>query len=122
MPSVGAEAARLSVRVQPRASRNAILGWCVDVLRVTMTAPPVQGEANQAVARLLARALGVAPSMVSVARGERSRDKVVRIAGVTDAEARSRLAGREGHALSRPSAGPAIISGSSTRRGYLSRS
>ena len=88
----------LRVRVQPRASREAILGWREDVLRVAVTAPPVEGEANQAVRGLLARALGIAPSAVSVVRGERSRNKVVRIAGVTDAGVRARLAGREGPA------------------------
>jgi uncharacterized protein (TIGR00251 family) len=95
MPSPRAEAGTLRVRVQPRASREAILGWREDVLRVAVTAPPVEGEANQAVRGLLARALGIAPSAVSVVRGERSRDKVVRIACVTDAELRARLAGRE---------------------------
>lgn len=84
--------ATLRVRVQPRASREAIVGWREDVLRVAVTAPPVEGEANQAVRRLLARVLGTAPSVVSVVRGERSRDKVVRIAGLTDAQLRARLA------------------------------
>ena len=95
MPSPRAEVVTLRVRVQPRASREAILGWREDVLRVAVTAPPVEGEANQAVRGLLARALGIAPSAVSVIRGERARDKVVRIAGVTDAELGARLAGRE---------------------------
>lgn len=85
----------LRVRVQPRASREAILGWREDVLRVAVTAPPVEGEANRAVQGLLARALGVAPSAVTVIRGAGSRDKVVRIARVTDAELRARLAGGE---------------------------
>jgi len=98
MPSLSADTATLRVRVQPRASREAILGWREDVLRVAVTAPPVEGEANQAVRRLLARVLGLAPSDVSVVRGERSRDKVVRIAGVTDAALRRRLAGPEGRA------------------------
>jgi uncharacterized protein (TIGR00251 family) len=98
MPRLSAEAATLRVRVQPRASREAILGWREDVLRLAVTAPPVEGEANRAVGRLLARALGVAPSAVSVVRGERSRDKVVRIAGVTGATLRARLADEGGSA------------------------
>ena len=92
MPSLSADTATLRVRVQPRASREAILGWREDVLRVAVTAPPVEGEANQAVRRLLARVLGVAPSAVSVVHGASGRDKVVRIAGVTDAQLRARLA------------------------------
>ena len=79
------------MRVQPRASREAILGWREGALRLAVTAPPVDGEANEAVRRLLGRALGVAPSAVSVVRGERARDKVVRIAGLTGVELRSRL-------------------------------
>ncbi len=84
----------LRVRVQPRASRHAIVGWAGDVLRVAVTAPPVDGAANDALRRLLAASLGVAPSAISVVRGARGRDKVVRIGGVTDADVRARLAGR----------------------------
>ncbi len=82
----------LSVRVQPRASSDAILGWRDGSLRVRVTAPPVEGEANLAVARLLARALRVAPSAVAVIHGARARDKRVRVAGLDEAEVRSRLA------------------------------
>ena len=85
------EGAVLSVRVQPRASSDAILGWRDGALRLRVTAPPVEGEANRAVARLLARALRVAPSTIAVIHGERSRDKRVRITGLTEAALRSRL-------------------------------
>jgi len=81
----------LSIRVQPRASSDAILGWRDGTLRVRVTAPPLEGAANLAVARLLARALRVAPSAVAVIRGARGRDKRVRIAGLGDLEVRSRL-------------------------------
>jgi len=82
----------LSVRVQPRASSDAIVGWRDGTLRVRVTAPPVEGEANLAVARLLARALRVAPSAIAVIHGARARDKRVRVAGLDEAEVRSRLA------------------------------
>ena len=95
MPNLRADAVTLRVRVQPRASREAILGWRDDVLRLAVTAPPVEGEANQAVCRLLARALGVAPSAVSLVRGGHGRDKVLRIEGMTGEELRTRLADRE---------------------------
>ena len=87
-----AEGALLRLRVQPRASRDEILGWRNDVLRVRVTAPPVEGAANAAVVALVARALRVAPSTVRVVRGERGRDKRVRVAGLTDADIRTRLA------------------------------
>jgi uncharacterized protein (TIGR00251 family) len=79
--------------VVPRASRDEVVGWETGVLRVRVTAPPVEGHANRAVATLLARALGVRPSAVSVVRGERGRDKMVRIEGMTAAEAARRLGG-----------------------------
>jgi uncharacterized protein (TIGR00251 family) len=84
---------RLRLRVQPRASRDAITGFRDDVLSVRVTAPPVDGAANAAVRGLLAEALGVARSRVRVVRGARGRDKVVEIDGLTHAEARTRLAG-----------------------------
>ncbi|PYM41148.1 MAG: DUF167 domain-containing protein [Candidatus Rokuibacteriota bacterium] len=82
----------LRLRVEPRASRDEILGWRNDVLRVRVTAPPVEGAANAAVVALVARALRVASSTVRVVRGERGRDKRVRVAGLTDADVRTRLA------------------------------
>jgi uncharacterized protein (TIGR00251 family) len=83
------------VRVQPRASRSDIVGWRQPgVLAVRVTAPPVEGEANRAVATLLAGALGIAASAVRVVRGERGRDKLVEVRGLTDVEVAARLAGR----------------------------
>ena len=82
----------LRLRLTPRASTNAVLGWRADgVLGVRVTAPPVEGAANRAVEALLAETLGLPRSAVSVARGERSRDKLVRVAGMTLAEVRTRL-------------------------------
>ena len=92
--TLSADAATLRVRVQPRASREAIVGWREDTLRLAVTAAPVDGEANEAVRRLLARALGVVPSSVSLVRGGHGRDKVLRIEGLTASELRSRLADR----------------------------
>jgi uncharacterized protein (TIGR00251 family) len=79
------------LRVQPRAARDAIVGWREGVLRVSVTAPPVEGEANRAVGALLARALGVRPSAVAVVAGARGRDKLVRVGGWTAAQVRARL-------------------------------
>jgi uncharacterized protein (TIGR00251 family) len=92
-PPAHPEAATLRVRVQPRASREGIAGFRQDVLTVRVSAPPVDGAANAAVTLLLAEALGVARAAVRVVRGERARDKVVRIDGLTDAQARARLEG-----------------------------
>ena len=72
----------LRVRVTARASRDELVGLRDGVLHVRVSAPPVDGKANHAVCRLIARAVGVGRTSVTVARGERSRDKVVRIEGV----------------------------------------
>jgi hypothetical protein len=87
------------VRVQPRAARDEIVGWRADeVLGIRVTAPPVEGQANAAVARLLAAALGVPRAAVSVTRGERGRDKLLRVEGLSLLEIRQRLGAVEGGA------------------------
>jgi uncharacterized protein (TIGR00251 family) len=82
----------LRVRVTARASRDELAGLEDGVLHVRVSAPPVDGKANQAVTRLIAKALGVGRTSVTVIKGERSRDKVVRIDGVEPDEARRALA------------------------------
>ena len=82
--------ADVDVRVVPRARRDEIAGERDGRLLVRVVAPPLEGKANAAVVRLLAKALGVPKSRVSIARGEASRDKTVRVEGV-DAGALERL-------------------------------
>ncbi len=91
MPPGASEGARLAVRVQPRASRDEILGWRDGVLGLRVTAPPAEGLANAAVVALVARALGVRPSAVRLVRGARGRDKLVHVAGLTADAIRGRL-------------------------------
>jgi uncharacterized protein len=84
----------LRVRVQPRAPRSEIVGWRADgALSVRVAAPPVEGQANAALAALLADALDVRRTAVSVEHGARGRDKLVRIAGLTPTQVRQRLGG-----------------------------
>jgi uncharacterized protein (TIGR00251 family) len=84
----------LRVRVQPRASRSEIVGWRADgALSVRVAAPPVEGAANAAVAALLAAALRVRASAVTIEHGARGRDKLVRVTGLTPADIRQRLEG-----------------------------
>jgi hypothetical protein len=82
----------LSLRVQPRASRDEIVGWQDATLRLRVTAPPVAGAANAAVTRLLAKALGVSLSSINVVSGLQGRTKTVEITGLAHAEIRRRLA------------------------------
>lgn len=91
-PARPAEAAAvIRVRVQPRASRDEVLGWREGALRVRVGAPPLDGRANDAVAVLIARAAGVARSAVSVVGGQRGREKLVRVGGLSPAALRARL-------------------------------
>jgi uncharacterized protein (TIGR00251 family) len=81
----------LKVRVQPRASADALGGIREGALVVRLTAPPVEGKANAALARFLGRALRVPPSSIEVVRGATGRDKLVRIAGLTPSAMRTLL-------------------------------
>jgi len=81
----------LSLRVQPRASRNAVVGWTGDTLKIRLTAPPVEGAANAACLTFLADLLDLPRTQVTLLRGERARDKVVQITGLTREEVRARL-------------------------------
>lgn len=88
-----AGAARLNVRVQPGARRDALLArlesgeW-----KLAVSAPPEDGRANEAVVELLARLLGVKRRQVTVARGHGARTKQIEVAGISAADAERRLA------------------------------
>jgi len=71
----------LNIWVKPRASRNEILGYENDLLRLRVTASPIGGEANLLVRKVLAEALGIPPSRVEIIKGEKGRMKRVRIVG-----------------------------------------
>jgi uncharacterized protein (TIGR00251 family) len=71
------------VRVAPRASRDRVLGVHEGALKVALTAAPVDGAANEALRKLLAKALGVPKSDVEIVRGARARNKVLRVQGVS---------------------------------------
>jgi uncharacterized protein (TIGR00251 family) len=86
--------ARIRVRLTPRAGRDEIAGWQGGALRVRVTAPPVEGRANAALAAVLASALGLPKSRVGVIAGARGRDKTVAIEGLSQDEALRRLGGR----------------------------
>lgn len=95
MIAIGAtpRGATLKVRVAPGASREGILGPHGDALKVAVREPPEKGRANEALARVLAEALGAKARDVEVVRGHASRDKVVLFRGVGEAELRARLGG-----------------------------
>ena len=81
----------LRVRVQPRASREDVIGEAEGRVRVALTAPPVEGAANDALRRFIAARLGVARGRVTLESGEKSREKTVRIAGMPETAVRNGL-------------------------------
>ncbi len=82
---------RFNVRVQPRASRTEVAGTQGDAVKIRVAAPPVEGAANQELVGFIAKRLGVAKSAVRILRGERGRDKLVEVEGVSEARVRAGL-------------------------------
>jgi uncharacterized protein (TIGR00251 family) len=84
---------RLKVHITPRASRTDFAGWKNGVLNIRVSAPPVEGRANEVVLRLIAAALGIAPSRVSLISGAASREKLIAVDGYSSEALVSALGG-----------------------------
>lgn len=95
--------ARIAVRLIPRAGADRIMGERDGSLLVRVTAPPVDGRANKALCRLIAKRAGVPASGVSVIRGESSREKLVRVQGIGERELRRALLSPGSAGARRPS-------------------
>lgn len=80
-----------AVKIHPRARRNAITGEIADALKLSLTAPPVEGRANEACIEFLANLLKVPRSSVTIASGQSSPRKVIRVRGVSADEVQKRL-------------------------------
>lgn len=88
--------ANLAVKLAPGAAADRIDGWGADsegrpVLKVRVRARPFEGEANEALIKLLARALGVPKSAVAIQRGSQSRTKILTVEGLSEPELKARL-------------------------------
>ena len=81
----------MAVRVHPSAKKDAITGEVGDALKVSLTAPPIDGRANEACIEFFAKLLKVSRSSVTIASGQSSRNKVIRVVGVSAVELRARL-------------------------------
>ena len=79
------------VRVQPGAKKPGIVGYEAGVLRLKVSAPPLEGRANEAAVEAVAELMGVRRSQVSIMRGDHSRDKTIRVEGVSQETAEARL-------------------------------
>lgn len=82
---------RFAIRVMPRSSKNVVAGMRDGRLVVRVTAAPVDGAANEAVIKLLARTLGIGRSTIRIATGDSARNKVVEVVGPFDDQARQKL-------------------------------
>ena len=82
-----------AVKVHPRARKNAITGELGDALKVSLTAPPIEGNANEACIEFFANLLKVPRSSVTIAAGQSSRSKVIRVVGLSAQQVRDRLTG-----------------------------
>ncbi len=85
------QGATFAIKVHPRAHRDAITGEVGDALKISLTSPPVDGRANEACIEFLAKVLNVSRSSVTIAAGESSRNKVIRVSGLSAEELRKRL-------------------------------
>ena len=84
-------AATFVVKVHPRAKKNAITGEIGDALKLSLTAPPIEGRANEACIEFLAKLLKLPRSSVTIASGHNSRRKVIRVVGLSAEEVRRRI-------------------------------
>jgi uncharacterized protein len=84
---------RFAVKIHPRAKKNAITGELGDAMKVSLTAPPIEGRANEACIEFFAKLLRVPRSSVTIASGASSRNKVIRVEGVTTDRIRQQLPG-----------------------------
>jgi uncharacterized protein (TIGR00251 family) len=80
-----------AVKIHPRARKNAVTGEVGDVLKVSLTAPPVDGRANEACIDFFSNLLKVPRSSVTIASGESSRNKIIRVGGLSAEQVRARL-------------------------------
>jgi len=80
-----------AVKVHPRAKKNAITGIAGDALKLALPAPPADGKANAACIEFFAKLLNLPRSSVTIAAGQTSRNKVIRVSGLTAQQVRDRL-------------------------------
>ena len=84
----------LKVYLQPKSSKNEVVGSYRDGIKVKITAPPIDGKANEALIRFLAKELGVSPSCIKITMGQHSREKTLKISGTVDPGLAKKILGK----------------------------
>ena len=79
----------IQIRVQPRAKRNALVPWQDGRWKLYVTAPAIEGKANEALIEFFTKRLGIARSSTRILSGEKSRDKVIALDGISEPQLRS---------------------------------
>jgi len=75
---------QFAAAIQPRSSKNQVVGLHNNALKIRLTSPPVDGAANRSCIKFLAKHLGISPSRVSIATGLTGKNKIIRIEGMTE--------------------------------------
>lgn len=88
------EPVKITVRVQPGARKNEVLGFQEDILRVKIAAPPVEGKANRELIVFLSEVIGIRKSDITIEKGETAKRKVLGITGITKAQVMERASAR----------------------------
>jgi hypothetical protein len=83
---MGEAAITLKVHLQPRATHDGVVGVHGDAIKIKVSAPSLEGKANNALTRFIAKKLGISSSQVDIIAGHRSREKLLRIAGISRGE------------------------------------
>jgi len=81
----------LKIYLQPKSSKNEIVGPYRDGIKVKVTAPPIEGKANESLIRFLAKEFGIPPSSIEILKGLHAREKTLRISGILNQESLKKL-------------------------------
>ena len=84
----------IKVYLQPKSSKNEMAGPYRDGIKVKVTAPPIEGKANESLIRFLAKEIGISPSSIEMIKGQHAREKILRISGGVDQELLKKILGK----------------------------
>ena len=84
----------IKVYLQPKSSKNEMAGPYRDGIKVKVTAPPIEGKANESLIRFLAKEFGISPSSIEMIKGHHAREKILKISGDTDQELLKKILGK----------------------------
>ncbi len=107
----------ISVRVLPRSSRDEVAGVSEGVLRIRLTAPPLENRANDALVQFLSKTVGIPRRQVEILAGGRGRNKIVRIHGIGEGELFRRIDRISPEGIERPGNDPGAIKGMTGKKG-----